>query len=297
MSKRTERYFNELDLPKGQTVIITGGNSGIGFECARYLARLNDHVILAVRSISRGEDAKRKILEESPKANISIMELDLSSLGSVESFAKRVIEEKIDVDVFYANAGVYRVPFSTPYKGLECHMAVNFASNYYLYEWLKEYLHTLSHPVKFILTSSVVARNVSIQESDLYGVKPYKKSKAYDKSKLAVNHLYRYMCKDAQGTNVITLMVHPGVTYTPLIAKAYPGKKFSIAARRFLRLFFHTPNKAALCTMRLLAKDIQSPCFCGPRGIGHTTGYPKIYKLYTKNMIDEENLIKHLKED
>lgn len=282
-----------MDLPKGQTVVITGGNSGIGFECARYLAKCDGRVILAVRSPERGEAAKAKILEETPKARIEVWLLDLAEPQSIVDFIQRVIQERIDIDVFYANAGIYRMPFSVLYGGLESHMAVNLAANYLLYQGLRDYLIGLGHPVKFILTSSVVARLTKLNSSDLYGEPKYSKSRAYKKSKLAVNHLWLWMQEDAEGTNIIPLLVHPGSTYTPLIAKAYP-KKLTLAAKRFMRLAFHKPDKAALCTMRLLEKDIQAPCFCGPRGIGHLSGYPKIYPLYRKNIGNPQEFVEEL---
>lgn len=284
MSKATERYFQKMALPKGKTIIITGGNSGIGFAVARYLVRLRYHVILAVRCLQRGENAKATLLQETPYAKVSLMELNLAKKESIDAFIKNVRGAKVDVDVFYANAGIYRVPFQTLYGGLESHMAVNFAANYYLYKGLKDYFHGLDHPVKFVLTSSIVARGVDLKEGDLFGEKKYSKTRAYNKSKLAVNHLYRYMCDEEKKTNIIVLAVHPGVSYTPLIAKAYPGKRISVAARRFIRLFCHAPEKAALSTLRVLEYDIMKPCFCGPRGIGHISGYPKIYPLYSRNI-------------
>ena len=286
-----------MNLPEGKTVLITGGNSGIGFEAARFFAKKNNRLILAIRSLEKGEEARKTILNETPTASVSLMHLDLASLESIRKFIAKIKEERIDIDVFYANAGIYRVPFSTLYHGLESHMAVNYASNYYLYEGLKDYFHSLNHQVRWILTSSIVARFVKINDGDLQGEKKYDKARAYQKSKLAVNHLFLYMCEKEEGTNILPLLVHPGVAYTPLIQKAFPGKRFSIAARRFVRAFTHSATKASLCALRLCEIDIQSPCFCGPRGIGHISGYPKIYRLYRGNIKDVDGLIHQIRFD
>ncbi|MBE6126814.1 MAG: SDR family NAD(P)-dependent oxidoreductase [Erysipelotrichaceae bacterium] len=290
MANKAMRHFQKMDLPKGQTVVITGANSGIGFECARYLSSIGDHLIFAVRSLERGERAKEQILNEYPDANIEVWLLDLNDLASIESFIKRINDEKLDIDVFYSNAGIYRLPYAESFKGFERHMAVNYVSNLVLYHGLEEYFHSLPHRVKFILTSSVVARFAKLRDGDLFGEKKYSKSRAYKKSKLAVNHLYLWLCSRSENTNVLPLLVQPGSTFTPLIAKAYPGR-FILAAKRFMRLAFHKPDKAALCTMRLLEKDVASPTYVAPRGIGHLTGYPKQIRLYRGNIGDPEHLI------
>ena len=273
-----------MNIPNGMTVLITGGNSGIGFETAKALATKGANLILAVRSLERGETARQQILAKTPEADVRLMHLDLASKASVDSFIEQIIREQIDIDIFYANAGIYRVPFATLYGGLESHMAVNFAANYYLYQGLKDYFHSLPHQVKFIFTSSIVARFAKIKETDLFGEKKYSKQRGYNKSKLAVNYLYTYVCEKEKGSNIIPLLVHPGVTYTPLINKAYSNRRFQRHAQRFIRLFCHKPDKAALSTLRLCESDIQSPCFCGPRGLFHISGYPKIYRLYAGNI-------------
>ena len=290
MVNKAMHYFQKMDLPKGQTVIITGANSGIGFECARYLSSIGDRLIFAVRNLERGEKAKAQILTEYPDADIEVWLLDLNDLASIEAFIDRVKEQKLDVDVFYSNAGIYRLPYAKSFKGFEQHMAVNYVSNVVLYRGLEEYFHSLPHPVKFILTSSVVARFAKLRDGDLFREKSYSKSRAYKKSKLALNHFFLWLCAREKSTNVIPLLVHPGSTFTPLIAKAYP-KRFILAAKRFMRLAFHKPDKAALCTMRLLEKDIASPIFIAPRGVGHLTGYPKQIHLYRGNICDPEHLI------
>ena len=273
-----------MRIANGKTAIITGGNSGIGFACAKWLASLDWKIVLAVRNLQRGEMAKNQIESEFPNARIEVMKLDLSSKKSIEDFVKGIIENKLDVDVFYANAGIYRVPFATAFDELESQMAVNCVANYFLYEGLKEYLHSLHHQVKFVLTSSLMARLDKFEETDIYGKKNYKPIRAYSKSKIALNSLYLYMCEKEGGTNLLPLLVHPGSTYTPLIAKAYPGKRFRIAAERFMRIFFHKPEKAALSTMYLLKDNVNAPTFAAPRGIFHVSGYPKEIRLYKGNL-------------
>ena len=284
MSRDLSKRIFAMNIPSGLNILITGGNSGIGFETAKALATKGANLILAVRSLERGETARQQILAKTPEADVRLMHLDLASKASIDSFIEQIIREQIDIDIFYANAGIYRVPFATLYGGLESHMAVNFAANYYLYQGLKDYFHSLPHQVKFIFTSSIVARFAKIKETDLFGEKKYHKQRAYNKSKLAVNYLYTYVCDKEKSSNIAPLLVHPGITYTPLIDKAYSNRRFQRHAQRFIRLFCHKPDKAALSTLRLCEADIQSPCFCGPRGPFHISGYPKIYRLYAGNI-------------
>ena len=295
MSKRVEAYYDSLKINKGKTILITGGNSGVGFAVAKLVARSSWNIIFAVRSQSRGQEAVRQLKFLYPEVNVRLLPLDLSSKESIEAFIAQIKEEHIDIDVFYCNAGIYRMPYSSPYDGLESHMAVNCVSNYYLYEGLKDYLHALPHPVKWILTSSIMARPVKIVPQDLFGEKRYVKTRAYNKSKLAVNYLYTYLVNEEKGTNLIPLLVHPGVTYTPLINKAYQGKLFRIAAMRFMRLFSHKPEKAALSTCYLLQEDVDTPRFCGPRGPFHISGYPKVYPLYQRNIKDVDGFMEVMK--
>ena len=285
-----ESHFRKMVFPEKQTIVITGGNSGIGFATAQYCVRLGYHVILAVRNLTRGEAAKESLLSLCPDAKVDVYLLDLSNLESIDAFARRIQQERLDINIFYCNAGIYRVPFATVFAGFESQIGVNYVANLVLFQKLEAYFLSLPHPVKFILTSSIVARFPRLRTADLYSKEKYNKSTAYQRSKLAVNYFYEYLRERTSYTNIIPLLVHPGIVFTPLIAKAYPNK-LVLVIKRFLRLFFNKPEKAALSTMRLLEKDIVSPCFCGPRGIGHTAGYPKIYSLYQGNIKDSKAFI------
>ncbi|MCR5348426.1 MAG: SDR family NAD(P)-dependent oxidoreductase [Bacilli bacterium] len=290
------QYVDSLTLPSKGTALITGGNSGIGFEFTRHILRLGWSAILAIRNMERGEKAKEALLKEFPSADVRLMHLDLADKQTVHSFCDEFIATKTDVDVFYCNAGIYRVPYAEVYDHLESMVAVNFVSNLILYERLSPYLHTLPHRVKWILTSSITARPEHFHEADFYGGKKFNKAKAYGRSKVAVNHLYLHLIDECRGTNILPLLVHPGVSYTPLINKAYHGKKFQLAAQRFMRAAFHKPDKASLTTLRLLDESVTKPCFCGPRGLFHVSGYPTIYPLYKGNTRKYKETIRQAQE-
>ncbi len=290
------RYASSLNLPQKKTIVITGGNSGIGFEVARYLCHFSWNVILAVRNMERGEKAKAALLEEFPNSRVEAWHFDASKSASIESFCKRIKETHLDIDVFYCNAGIYRTPFELGEHGIEQQAYTNFVSNYLLFRELKEYFLSLGHPMKWILTSSITARLQTWNDDDFHGGDKYHKGHAYARSKVAVNHLYLYLKDECQGTSITPLLVHPGITHTALINKAYHGRPFQLAIQSFMRTFFHSPTKAALCTLYLLQEKVSSPCFCGPRGIFHWTGYPTVYPLYLGNTKEYRHTIERLKD-
>lgn len=294
LKPKLQKYADSLKLPRGKTAVITGGNSGIGFEVARYLCFYGWRVILAVRNMERGEKAKAMLLEEFPSSSVEVWQLDVSVTSQIDSFCKRLVEEHVAVDVFYCNAGIYRTPYELGEYGIEKQALTNFVANYLLFHRLKDYLESLGHPVKWILTSSITARLQKWNDNDFHGGAKYNKGHAYARSKVAVNQLFLHLQDECKDSSILPLMVHPGVSHTPIINKAYKGKRFQLAAQIFLRLAFHSPSKAALCTLYLLQDKIDTPCFCGPRGLFHTSGYPCVYKLYQGNIKDYKHTISRL---
>ena len=276
MNRKDERFFSSLNLKEGGRILISGGNSGIGYECTRYLLRNKWTIYWAVRNLEKANEAKNRLLEEFKDGEINILHLDF--------------------DVFYMNAGIYRVPYEEVYGRLESQVAVNFVSNLYLFEELFDYLNSLGHIVKYILTSSVAARLSSFDENCFYGGKKYKKAMSYNYSKVGVNMLYLYALRKAEGTNILPLLVHPGIVYTPLIEKAYHGKTFILLAKRFMRTFFNKAPRGALPALFVIQENVDTPMFVGPKGIGHTRGLPKPYRLYQGNLKNKDEMIEKAKD-
>ncbi len=296
MNRKDERFFSSLNLKEGGRILISGGNSGIGYECTRYLLRKKWTIYWAVRILEKANEAKNRLLEEFEDGEISILHLNLSLPESMKSFIENIKEGHLDFDVFYMNAGIYRVPYEEAYGRLESQVAVNFVSNLYLFEELFDYLNSLGHIVKYILTSSVAARLSSFDENCFYGGKKYKKAMSYNYSKVGVNMLYLYALRKAEGTNIFPLLVHPGIVYTPLIEKAYHGKTFILLAKRFMRAFFNKTPRGALPALFVIQENVDTPMFVGPKGIGHTRGLPKPYRLYQGNLKNKDEMIEKAKE-
>ena len=97
----------------GKTVIITGANSGIGLEAAVDIAKRNARVILACRSVERGEAALADVKKRSGNNNVVFVQLDLGSLDSVRAFAAKILEDEPRIDILINNAGVMMIPKRT----------------------------------------------------------------------------------------------------------------------------------------------------------------------------------------
>src|SRR5262245_13108253 len=119
--------FSTLDIPDlaGKTVVITGANSGIGYEAARILARKHAQVVLACRSLERGRAAEERIRREVPGALIEVRELDLGSLAGVRQFASQLMAAYPRLDVLINNAGLMALPHQTTADGFEMQFGVN----------------------------------------------------------------------------------------------------------------------------------------------------------------------------
>ncbi|KAF3920768.1 hypothetical protein ABW20_dc0103349 [Dactylellina cionopaga] len=137
------RFFKEqrLELPypttplDGKTILITGGNSGVGLEAARHCVRLNAaNIILAVRTISKGEAAKADLLKTNPdkSPNISLYSVDYSSFASVKSFADKLVSEVPKLDIVILNAGLSLLEWVVTADGWEQVLQVNVLSTAYL---------------------------------------------------------------------------------------------------------------------------------------------------------------------
>ena len=283
MSKKIDKWIskNFKGNITNKTIMITGANSGIGFEVAKFCASFNSKVIMAVRNIKRGEAARNKLLELCPNANIILMQLDLASFESIKNFVNEIISNKIDIDVFYNNAGILNIPNQKTQEGYELVMGTNFIGTYYLNELLLNYFNSLNHEVKIILTSSIAMYFAKIKYDDFFLEKKYKSFKIYANSKLAVTHYFLYLKEKYEDSNLKVLLVHPGITYTPLISKAF-GKVISYLANIFLKIFTHSVTKASLSTLYLLNDNIKNGSFSGPRGLFKIAGYPKLNKLSKK---------------
>ena len=110
---------------KGKTVLITGGNSGIGYQTALELAKRGARVIIACRDKGRGDEAVHKLRHESHSDRVELELLDLASLKSVKACAQSLLARLDRLDILINNAGVGGLPYTKSADGYEMTFAVN----------------------------------------------------------------------------------------------------------------------------------------------------------------------------
>jgi NAD(P)-dependent dehydrogenase (short-subunit alcohol dehydrogenase family) len=213
--------FSAADIPSqaGKFAIVTGANSGLGYDTALELARAGAEVVLASRNEAKGLAAAASIEAKFPAADVSFELLDLASLASVAGFAARIAETHSSLDILVNNAGLMALPKrQTTEDGFEMQFGVNYLGHFALTARLLPLLRKAPAP-RTVQLSSIAHRAGQIDLADLQGTN-YKPWKAYGQSKLAMLMFALELQRrsDANGWNIISTAAHPGFAKTALIA-------------------------------------------------------------------------------
>jgi NAD(P)-dependent dehydrogenase (short-subunit alcohol dehydrogenase family) len=244
--------FTTADIPSqaGKLAIVTGANSGIGYETALELARAGAQVVLAVRNKEKGLSAALGIAKQIPGAKVIVELLDLASLASIASFAARIAENHAQLDILINNAAVMALPTrQTTQDGFEMQFGVNYLGHFALTAQLLPLLRNAKAP-RTVQLSSIAHRSGQIDFGDLQGTN-YQPWKAYSQSKLAmlIFALELQRRGDAHGWNILSAAAHPGVARSELIANG-PGRAGGvlrqIGASLFLALAAQSSAAGAL---------------------------------------------------
>jgi NAD(P)-dependent dehydrogenase (short-subunit alcohol dehydrogenase family) len=270
------------DVPdlSGQTMIVTGGNSGIGFEAARVLAKRRAHVILACRDLAKADDAIAQIRALNPSASLEAMRLDLASLESVHQFARDFAAKSVPLDVLCNNAGVMAIPHRKTAEGFEMQLGTNHLGHFALTGLLLEPL--LAAPAGRVVNVSSTAHKMGrMNFDDLQGERRYLKWVAYAQSKLA-NLLFSYELQrrlEAAGARAISVACHPGYSATNLqaVGPQMTGSRFGAALMNVgNRLLSQSAAMGALPTLyAATSPDVQGGDYVGPDGFFENYGHPK----------------------
>lgn len=116
----------------GKTIVVTGGNSGLGYESVKAFASKDAEVVLACWSAEKGEEARAEILKAFPEGKIQVMQLDLGDLESVRSFAASFKNSYKKLDVLLNNAGIMMTPYFTTKDGFEGQLGTNHLGHFAL---------------------------------------------------------------------------------------------------------------------------------------------------------------------
>lgn len=294
LTDKTKRWLNincNISL-KGKTVLVTGANSGVGFKTAEISAYLGADVILACRSKERANEASLRLLCDNPEASISVMQLDLASLSSIEAFSEELVSNKVDIDAFVNNAGVFRQPGKKTADGFDLVIGTNYIGTYDLSERLLPYLSSLPHEVVYVNTISIIHKIATVDYEDFYYErgKHYHTFPVYARSKLCLARYTYAQAKRYVGSNVRIIMNHPGMTLTPMGLNAL-GNGISWLAD-IIKPLSNSPEKSALSIAYILSHEIPVGSIIGPnKGFGGW-GYPEINRIGHRVKEGAEELIR-----
>ncbi|XP_046860995.1 retinol dehydrogenase 13-like [Xenia sp. Carnegie-2017] len=248
---------------KGKTVIITGANAGIGKSTAIDLASRGARIIMACRSLERGQAALNDIVKQTGNNDIILKHLDLSSFKSVRKFAEEIYSSEEKIDVLINNAGtVSTVERKLSEDGLELTMAVNHFGHFLLTNLLLDLLRR-SAPSRIVVVSSsyhysfITTRSL-IKLDDLQFEKSYTNLEAYGQSKLANILFTRELAKRLKGTGVIANSLHPGVFSTEIGRDAFP-QNFNKFVKFISHVVMKTLEEGAQTTIHLaVSEDVEN---------------------------------------
>ncbi|MEV6426165.1 SDR family NAD(P)-dependent oxidoreductase [Nocardia sp. NPDC051463] len=270
--------WTEQDIPvqRGRLAIVTGANSGLGFEAARALAAHGASVVLAVRDVDKGKYAADRIADVVPGADTTVQQLDLTSLKSVRNAAEQLRSAYSTIDLLVNNAGVMYPPRQITSDGFELQFGTNHLGHFALTGLLLERM--LPVPGSRVVTVSSVGHRIRarINFDDLQGERSYNRVAAYGQSKLA-NLMFTYeLQRRLSGIGkTIAVAAHPGAANTDLM------RNMPAALRALMPVVApiatQSPAMGALSILRAATDpDVLGGQYYGPGGFLETRGYPKV---------------------
>ncbi|WP_159841851.1 SDR family NAD(P)-dependent oxidoreductase [Nocardia sp. CY41] len=270
--------WTEQDIPdqKGRLAVVTGANSGLGFEAARALAAHGAAVVLAVRDVDKGKHAADRIADAVPGADTTVQQLDLTSLASVRTAAEQLKSAHAAIDLLINNAGVMYPPRQTTSDGFELQFGTNHLGHFALTGLLLD--HMLPMPGSRVVTVSSVGHRIRarIDFDDLQAERSYNRVAAYGRSKLA-NLMFTYeLQRRLSGTGTtIAVAAHPGAANTDLMRNMPAALRALVPV--VAPIVTQTPAMGALPILRAATDPgVLGGQYYGPGGFLETRGYPKI---------------------
>ena len=263
--------WSEADIPdqSGRTAVVTGANSGIGFETARALAAKGARVVLACRNEEKGRDAGRRLRAAVPGADARFEPLDLGALASVRRFAEKLAAEERRLDLLVNNAGVMMPPYGKTADGFETQIGTNHLGHFALTGLLLPLLRATAK-ARVVSVSSLAHFWGAIAFDDLQSERSYNATRAYGQSKLANLLFARELQRrfETAGVDALSAAAHPGSTRTEL--QRHSGLMNAIVA-----VFSQQPPEGALPSLyAATAPDVRGGEYFGPSGFAGCLGPP-----------------------
>jgi NAD(P)-dependent dehydrogenase (short-subunit alcohol dehydrogenase family) len=278
----TRQRWTSAEIPdqQGRTAVITGANTGLGFQTAKVLAQHGATVVLACRNLDKTANAAARVRAAAPRATVSTLQLDLASLASVRRAAERLRADHPRIDLLINNAGGVIPRHRLTEDGFELTLATNHLGPFALTGLVLDRL--LAVPGSRVVTvSSIGHRRGTINFDDLHFQRGYRHQAAYFQSKLA-NLLFTYELQHrlaAAGAATVAVAAHPGNARTEFGRELSPMVRVAMSPRlRMLTWWLmQSPQVGALATVRAAVDpDARGGDYYGPPGRAQFTGYPTL---------------------
>jgi NAD(P)-dependent dehydrogenase (short-subunit alcohol dehydrogenase family) len=272
------------DMPdqSGRTVVVTGANSGLGYAATKAFAAHGAHVVMACRSLERGRSAREDIETTLDDPHLSLIELDLASLESVQTFVDRFLEEYDHLHVLCNNAGVMGIPRQETADGFEKQFGVNHLGHFALTGLLLETIEATDGETRIVTQSSGMHQRGTIDFEDLHGEASYDRWGAYARSKLA-NLLFAFELDrrlTAADASSLSLGCHPGYAATNLQRRGpeQAGSRIRLWTMQAANaLLAQSPERGALpMVYAATAPGLTGGEYIGPGGFMNMRGSPEI---------------------
>ena len=270
---KTKWTSDDVPGQQGRLAVVTGANTGLGFETARVLAARGASVVLAVRDIEKGKRAAARIAGTAPGANVTVQPLDLTSLDSIRAAAGELRARHPRIDLLINNAGVMFPPRQATRDGFELQLGTNHLGHFALTGLLLEQM--LPVPGSRVVTVSSLAHRIRarINFGDLQSERSYRRVGAYGQSKLAnlmfTYELHRRLWHGMRAT--IAVAAHPGLAGTELTRNSPAIAAF------FYALVSQKAAMGALPTLRAATDPgVVGGQYYGPGRLFGARGYPEL---------------------
>ncbi|SAL57528.1 oxidoreductase [Caballeronia humi] len=280
MSK--EWSLDDIAPQNGRRVIVTGGNSGIGYHAAAILARHGADVVLACRDEQRGAAAVARMQGEMPGARLELEQLDLASLASVRAFADRQLSLRRRLDILVNNAGVMAPPRRLETTdGFELQFGTNVLGHFALTALLRPALEQAAQASperpRVVTIASIAHKTGRLNFDDLQATRHYGPMSSYRQSKLA-NLMFAFELNRrlrASGSRVMSVAAHPGVAKTNLFRddRSAASRTVRSALGSLIGALFNSDFSGALSTLyAATAPDVVDGGYYGPLRLFETRG-------------------------
>jgi NAD(P)-dependent dehydrogenase (short-subunit alcohol dehydrogenase family) len=241
-----------VDYVADKTILITGGNTGIGKEAAAGLASLGAQVVITSRNEERGRSARQEIAARSGNNSVDVMALDLASFRSIRSFTADVLDRFDRLDVLVDNAGLILRRRTETEDGFEATFGINHLGHFLLTDLLLDRLRA-SAPSRVVVVASSAHKGArqGLDFDDLQSIRKYRWMEAYSKSKLANIYFARELARRLDGTGVTVNALHPGFVRSDFGRGGDLGGLYGWGIKYLAGPFAISPERGARTTIYL----------------------------------------------